>query len=123
MNQMIHMAAGGGATHPFWLWFCMCGGLLVCVAIVIVTIRRQMTRRAFSSDRGAAGFHASLGSEIFWVMIPISMIVLLGGWILVESWPGCVASGESKMHAASAATAGYMDPRIGSGVDEPFPRV
>ncbi|MDO5057955.1 MAG: hypothetical protein Q4E06_11620 [Lautropia sp.] len=72
-----------------WLfWLCVMLGAGCCVAVFWVTIRhhRQRTRlqasRAAQQGEAPVIYDSSLRAEIFWVLIPLLMVLGLGAWAL-----------------------------------------
>lgn len=72
---------GSMAGRGIVLWLCVLGGLLICLSIVLVTIRHWYLHRGSGPAGRARG---SLFAELAWVMIPVTMILALGGWIVAE---------------------------------------
>lgn len=89
------MMQGGGLR--LWLFIlCAVVGIGGCGLIFWVTIRHHL-RRDKTAASGDAGdeepviHDSSLLAEIFWVLIPMLMILGLAGWALFDAWPASAA--------------------------------
>lgn len=89
------MMQGGGLR--LWLFIlCVVGGVGGCALIFYVTIRHHL-RRDQATMRGEEGeedpviHDSSLLAEVFWVLIPMLMILGLAGWALFDAWPAAGA--------------------------------
>ncbi|MDO5102956.1 MAG: hypothetical protein Q4D91_08690 [Lautropia sp.] len=92
-----------GGFQQVLLWAAMLGVVLACVAILVVTIRHRLLRArgpgaAALSDAHplpdlttdarrllspVAGVRALL-AEVFWVLLPMAMVVGLGAWVMSD---------------------------------------
>lgn len=104
---MEAMMQGGGLR--LWLFIlCVVVGVAGCGLIFHVTIRHHRRRSAapagFEAGEEAPVIHdASLAAEIFWVLIPMLIILGLAGWALYDAWPSAMSPARQFMFGALRA--------------------
>lgn len=70
-------------------WLCVMLGVGSCLAVFWVTIRHYRQRNRLQASRTAQQgeapviYDSSLRAEVFWVLIPLLMVLGLGGWALM----------------------------------------
>lgn len=83
-----------GGFQQALLWLAALGVVLVCAAILVVTIRHRLLRTVSddgqktsggtdgrASASGRAGLQPLL-AETFWVLVPMAMVLGLGAWVV-----------------------------------------
>ncbi|MDO4681763.1 MAG: hypothetical protein Q4B17_03120 [Lautropia sp.] len=86
-----------GAWQQALLWVCVVGGVLVCAAILLATLRHQRLKGAgapegstamVSSDGEQPGSRClrlqALLMEAIWVMVPLLIVLGLGAWVVAS---------------------------------------
>ena len=86
-----------GTWQQALLWVCVVGGVLVCAAILLVTLRHQRLKglgeqegraAVLSSGEGQPGSRflrlQALLMEAVWVMVPLLIVLGLGAWVVAS---------------------------------------
>lgn len=104
-NFVLEAMMQGGGLRLWLFMLCAVVGIGGCGLIFWVTIRHHV-RRDQATMTGEEGedkpviHDSSLLAEIFWVLIPMLMILGLAGWALFDAWPASAAPDRNSVSGA-----------------------
>ena len=86
------VSASASLWHDGLLWLCVGVGVLSCLLVFWVTVRHHRLRSrgqgSGTGDEEPVIYDSSLLAEIFWVLVPMLMVLGLGAWALAGQWGG-----------------------------------